>query len=96
MNLTDILGSVGVALILLAYFINLIDKLSNDHPLYICMNICGAGLADAASIRLEYIPFIVIESAWTVVSLWALIIFFKRDYKNFKQNKPYGKGIDKF
>jgi hypothetical protein len=92
MNLTDILGSLGVALILIAYFINIADYISNDHPLYICMNIVGATLACLASIRLEYIPFIVIESVWVVVSMWALIIFFKRDYKNFKNGNSYGKG----
>lgn len=87
MTITDIIGSIGVAFLLFAYFININDYISNDHPLYICLNIIGGALALIASIKLKYIPFVVIESVWVLVSLWALYIFFKRDYKKFKNER---------
>ena len=80
MNISDIIGSCGVFLILIAYFININDYMSNDHPLYICMNIIGGGCAMCASIMIHYIPFVILEGIWVLVSLWALIVYFKRDF----------------
>lgn len=85
MNITDIIGSIGVMILLIAYFININDYVHNDHPLYICLNIVGGILALSASIMLKYYPFIVLETIWCMVSLWALIVFFKRDYKDYKK-----------
>jgi len=40
--------------------------------LYIWMNIVGAGLSTLASVFLKYIPFIILEGAWMLVSIVAL------------------------
>ena len=73
MTLIDWLGSAGVFLILLAYFLNIFNTLKKDGLSYILMNIAGAGLACLASIMLNYLPFIILEAAWTLVSLAALV-----------------------
>ena len=73
MNEIDLIGFIGVALILTAYFLNLNGKLNTHDIRYILLNLIGAGLACLASILMEYIPFVVLEGAWTVVSAFALI-----------------------
>jgi len=73
MTLIDWLGSAGVFLILLAYFLNIFNKLKKEAYPYLLMNIAGAGLACLASILLKYLPFIFLEAAWTLVSLAALV-----------------------
>jgi len=73
MTTTDWVGSIGVAILLLAFFLNLTGKLSRDSISYILMNVIGAGMACAASIMLNYIPFIILEAAWTLVSLFSLV-----------------------
>ncbi len=73
MTRIDWLGTVGVFLILLAYMLNIINALKKDSYSYILMNIAGAGLACLASVMLDYLPFIILEAAWTLVSLAALI-----------------------
>ena len=77
MNEIDLIGFIGVALILTAYFLNLNDKLNTHDIRYILLNLIGAGLACLASILMEYIPFIVLEGAWTVVSAFALIKYLR-------------------
>lgn len=72
MSLTDITGTSGVFLILFAYFLLITRKLSRDSMVYLLMNIVGAGLACIASIMLNYWPFIILESAWTGVSVYAI------------------------
>jgi hypothetical protein len=78
MNLTDWIGFTGVTLLLLAFFLNLYHELDRDGPAYIILNIMGAGLACYASVRLHYLPFIILEGAWTLVSLIALLKYLKK------------------
>ena len=73
MTLTDILGFTGVFTLLLAYFFTLIGKLSMNSPWYLAMNLVGSGLAGLASVFLHYVPFIILEGIWAVVSLVALV-----------------------
>ena len=81
MALSDIIGSIGVIMMLVVFILNIADKLSNDSPFYIVMNLVGAGLACTASIMINYVPFIVLEGTWTIISAWALYVYFTRDFK---------------
>ncbi len=71
-----IVGSIGVGLLLIAYFLNLIKRLSQDSRLYTTLNIAGAGLACYSSYLISFAPFIILEGVWFVVSLIALIKLF--------------------
>jgi hypothetical protein len=42
------------------------------------MNIIGAGLAGLASVLIHYIPFVILEGAWTLVSIAALVKYFRK------------------
>ena len=76
LTLNDWIGFAGVAILLLAFLLNLIGKLSKDSLSYILLNIIGAGLACLASWLINYIPFVILEASWTLVSLWALFNYF--------------------
>ncbi len=73
MNINDVIGSVGVFQILLAYFLNVIGKITTTDLSFIVLNLIGAGMACLASILLDYLPFVILEGTWTLVSLVALI-----------------------
>jgi len=73
MNYNDWIGFIGVSILLVAFFLNLSNKLHKDSYAYILMNIFGAGIACFASVLINYIPFVVLEACWTVVSVIALI-----------------------
>ena len=45
MNLNDLVGFTGVAILLLAFLLNLLKKITSNSLPYIIMNIIGAGLA---------------------------------------------------
>ncbi len=78
MNLTDWIGSIGVFILLLAYFMQLRKILDRDNILYLSMNIAGALMACLASYLLKYWPFIVLEASWCGVSCLSLINLKKR------------------
>ncbi len=69
----DILGAIGVFLILLAYFLNTFKKINQESIGYLLMNTIGATLACISSVLLGSIPFTILEGCWTIVSLIALI-----------------------
>ena len=77
MNFTDWLGFVGVALILLAYVLNVSNKVSNTSYTFIVLNFIGASIACVASILLEYVPFIILEGIWAFISFISLLKKFK-------------------
>ena len=77
MNISDWLGFIGVFLILLAYFLNEINKITNKDIAFILLNLIGASLACLASILINYVPFIVLEAAWALVSLVSLFNYLK-------------------
>ncbi|HMO61212.1 MAG TPA: hypothetical protein PKC39_01350 [Ferruginibacter sp.] len=73
MQYNDIIGTIGVSLILLAYFLNIFSLIPKDGKLFFMMNIIGAGLACYASVLIKYLPFVLLEGVWTIVSIAGLL-----------------------
>jgi hypothetical protein len=81
MTTVDLIGFIGVSILLIAYFLNLVNKLRNDDLIYLLMNFAGAGIACFASILLDYLPFIILEGCWTLVSALGLLSYFRKTLK---------------
>lgn len=79
LSLSDWIGSTGVVLLLVAYLLNLLNKISKNSLPYINMNVLGAGLACAASWLIGYFPFVILEGTWMLVSVVALINYFRKN-----------------
>ena len=73
MTYNDIIGSIGVWLILLAYFLNTIGMFKKDKKMFYVLNIIGAALACYASYLIDYWPFVILEGVWTLVSIYGLM-----------------------
>jgi hypothetical protein len=73
MTTVDYIGTAGVTILLLAYLLLLIKVVSASSKVYIWMNIIGAGLSTLASLFLKYLPFVILEGVWTLVSVIALL-----------------------
>ena len=73
MQTNDIIGFTGVAILLAAFLLNLLGKISKDGLPYILLNIAGAGLACFASYLINYLPFVILEATWMLVSVLALV-----------------------
>ncbi len=78
MTTTDSIGFIGVAILLIAYFLNLTDKIRKDSFVYLQMNFIGAGLACLASVLMKYLPFIILEGCWTIISAFGLLKYIKQ------------------
>lgn len=73
MSAADLVGSLGVAILLLAFGLNAFGRLANDARSYQALNAVGAALAMWASWQIGFLPFVVLEGAWLAVALFALV-----------------------
>ena len=73
MPISTIIGSLGVSLLLLAFFLNLFRKLPLNSNLYLVLNIIGAGFSAYASLLIDFMPFVILEGTWCLVALVALV-----------------------
>jgi hypothetical protein len=78
MIISDWIGFVGVSLLLSAFLLNLVKKISPDGLLYSSLNLIGAALACLASVLLMYWPFIILEGVWTLISLVSIITLLRK------------------
>jgi len=73
MSISNIIGSLGVTLLLIAFLLNLFRYIAQESKFYIFLNIVGAGLSCYASVLISYWPFVVLEGVWCGVALVALL-----------------------
>jgi hypothetical protein len=73
MSAGELIGTIGVSLLLLAFALNLAGKLAAASRPYLLLNIAGAALAGLSSYLIAFWPFVVLEGVWTISSLVMLI-----------------------
>ena len=73
MTTSEWVGSCGVALLLLAFGLNLFGWFSNTSRYYQTLNLLGASLAGYASWQIDFLPFVLLEGTWALVALTALV-----------------------
>lgn len=77
MDLFLVLGILGMALILLAFWMNQINKWKNDDLLYDFVNFLGSVLLIIYALPPLAYPFIILNSVWALVSLRDVILDLK-------------------
>ena len=73
MSTADVVGSLGVAILLAAFGLNALGRLGAGARAYQGMNAIGASLACWASWQIPVYPFVVLEGAWALVAVVALV-----------------------
>ena len=71
-SVATIIGSIGVAILLVAFLLNLAKWLTQDSWAYLGLNVIGAALAAYSSYLISFVPFVVLEGTWTVVTAIAM------------------------
>lgn len=78
MTTNDIIGSIGVGITLLAYFLSVFSLIQKEGALFFWMNILGSGIACFASVLIEFWPFVVLEGSWVIISIIGLVKSIKK------------------
>jgi hypothetical protein len=82
MTLPDIIASVGVSILLIAFFLNLFGKIASSSKFYIFSNIIGAGLCCLSSYLIRFYPFVILEAIWASVAIVSLFKHVPRGTSN--------------
>ena len=69
----ELVGSLGVATLLAAFFANLMGWLQATSRAYQGLNAIGAAVAAYASWGIGFMPFVVLEGTWCPVALVSLV-----------------------
>jgi hypothetical protein len=78
MNWYDILGTLGVATIILTYILLQIERLRSDQLTYSLLNAIGAALI-LVSLYFDFnLPSVVVEVFWLLISLFGIGKYFAR------------------
>ncbi len=72
MSMAEMIGSIGVAMLLVAFFLSLFGLLGTETLTYQAMNALGAGVSCYASYLIGFAPFVVLEATWCAVALAAM------------------------
>ena len=68
-----LIGFAGVALLLLAFLLNLLKLMRADGYPYTALNCVGAALACYSSYLISFMPFVVLEGVWALAAAGAMI-----------------------
>ena len=72
MKVSDIIASIGVIILLIAFLLNLYKKLPAESKTYSMLNFIGAGICCFASWMVSFYPFVILEGVWAFVALVSL------------------------
>ena len=74
----DIIGTVGVATIVLTYILLQIERLRSDQLAYSLLNGIGAALI-LVSLYYDYnLPSVIVEAFWLVISIFGIVKYVLR------------------
>lgn len=72
LSLIDILGWIGAIILLLAYTLNILQKLDNNSNSFLIINLLGAALLTINAYSTGSYPFLVVNLFWVLVSIYQL------------------------
>lgn len=75
MSIVDWIGFFGVFQILLAYILTVVKTIKANSLIFILLNLSGSIMACVASILIKYMPFVILEGAWALVSIYSLFTY---------------------
>jgi hypothetical protein len=71
--LATTIGFAGVALLLLAFLLNLLKKMPAEGYPYASLNFVGASLACYSSWLISFMPFVILEAVWAIAAAAAMV-----------------------
>ncbi len=80
-HLYDIVGIAGVALIVVAYFLLQVNKISSNDVVFSLLNFVGSFLIMISLFYEWNLPSFIIEIFWMLISLIGIVRYFKNKIK---------------
>ena len=79
MTTSDLIATLGVSLLLIAFFLQALKIIKSESIIYGLLNFFGAAVAGYASWLMNFTPFVILEAVWCAVALFGLIKVFTKN-----------------
>lgn len=86
METSDLIATLGVSLLLIAFFLQSFKFIQTESYTYGLLNLFGAAIAGYASWLISVIPFVILEGVWCLVALFGLIKLYRSQMFHVKQS----------
>ena len=73
MSMADVIATIGVSTLLLAFILNTRNIVSPDNRWYNILNIIGAAMCGYSAYLISFYPFVILEAVWAAVAAIALL-----------------------
>ncbi len=73
MTTSDIIGTIGVSILLIAFVLNQRRTISEHSRAFLAMNLIGALMCGYSAWLVRFMPFVVLENVWALVAAWGLL-----------------------
>lgn len=73
MKKSDIIASIGVTILLIAFVLNLFKVINTQSKVYSALNFLGAALCGYSSYLIQFYPFVILESIWAAFGLYSFV-----------------------
>ena len=77
-TLYDVLGNLGVFLIILTYLLLQLNRLSSEDLLYSVLNALGAALIIVSLLFDFNLSAFIVEAFWVIISLYGIVQYYHR------------------
>ncbi len=72
MTPSDLIGTLGVSTLLIAFVLNQRRTISEHSRPFLIMNMIGALLCGWSAWLVRFMPFVVLETVWALFAAWGL------------------------
>jgi hypothetical protein len=79
MSTPDLIATLGVSILLIGFLLQIMKIINAQSSVFSLLNLLGAGLAGISAYMISFMPFVILEGVWVVVSIFNLV-------QNLKQN----------
>jgi len=77
MATSDIIATIGVSILLIGFFLQILKVISSQSLIYSLLNLVGSALAGYSSWLIGFMPFVILETVWALVSLYGVVTSLK-------------------
>jgi len=88
MSASDFIATIGVSILLVAFVLNQRVLLSEHSPWFLLMNMLGAALCGYAAWLVRFMPFVVLETIWSIFAAYGLLNWKRRKRLHEQDTHP--------
>lgn len=86
MSTPDLIATIGVSLLLIGFLLQIMKIINAQSSVFSVLNLVGAGMAGISAYMISFVPFVILEGVWVIVSIFNLVQNLKQHNSRIQRN----------